>query len=104
MCLPCAMCISLLAAVIAMLLPFFGDVAGLVGAVQLFSTTVFLPVQMHIQQAQIIPWSHKWVGLRMLIMVVLCTTIAAAIGSVVSLVHDTKGYHAFDNTRYYHND
>ena len=95
LCLPSANSFSI-GAVVAMLLPFFYDVAGLLGAVQLFSTTVFLPVQMHIQQAKIPPWSPKWVGLYMLIMVVLCVTIAAAI------VDDVKDYQVFSNTGYYY--
>ncbi len=40
-----------LVAVIAMLVPFFNDVVGLLGALGFWPLTVFLPIQMHIKQA-----------------------------------------------------
>ena len=51
--LPCAICLTLkaVAAVIAMLVPFFNDVVGLLGALGFWPLTVFLPIQMHIKQA-----------------------------------------------------
>ena len=38
------------AAVIAMLVPFFVDVVGLLGSLGFWPLTVFLPIQMHIAQ------------------------------------------------------
>ena len=38
-------------AVIAMLVPFFNDVVGLLGAIGFWPLTVFLPIQMHLKQA-----------------------------------------------------
>lgn len=87
-----------IAAVIAMLLPAFGDLVGVVGAVQLFSTTVFLPVKMYIQQIELAAWSQKWICLHMLIIVALCVTVAAIIGSVVTLKQDFLDFQVFDNT------
>lgn len=40
-----------LVAVIAMLVPFFNDVVGLLGALGFWPLTVFLPIQMHLKQA-----------------------------------------------------
>ncbi len=42
---------SCLVAVIAMLVPFFNDVVGLLGALGFWPLTVFLPIQMHLKQA-----------------------------------------------------
>lgn len=84
-----------------MLLWFFGDLAGIVGAVLLFSNTVFLPIKMHVQQAELPAWTWKWVGLQMIIFAALCTSIAAITGSVVSLVGDSKDYRVFDNSLWY---
>ena len=42
--------LSAAAAVIAMLLPFFVDVVGLLGSLGFWPLTVFLPIQMHIAQ------------------------------------------------------
>jgi len=38
-------------AVIAMLVPFFNDVVGLLGALGFWPLTIFLPIQMHLKQA-----------------------------------------------------
>jgi len=43
--------LSFLVAVIAMLVPFFNDVVGLLGALGFWPLTVFLPTQMHLKQA-----------------------------------------------------
>ena len=39
------------AAVIAMLVPFFNDVVGLLGAIGFWPLTVFLTIHMHLKQA-----------------------------------------------------
>ena len=86
---------------LAMLLPFIQDIVGLVGALELYPLTVFLPIQMHIKQAGVLPWTSKWVPLQLLSMLCLTATAAGCIGSVVSLLQDVKGYKAFQNTTYY---
>lgn len=44
-----------MSAVIAMLVPFFNDVVGLLGALGFWPLTVFLPIQMHLKQAGLLP-------------------------------------------------
>lgn len=56
---------------------------------------------MHIQQANIQAWSRKWVLLKAFLAASLCVSIAATIGSVVSLSDDVVDYHIFDHTRNY---
>ena len=84
---------------LAMLLPFIQDIVGLVGALELYPLTVFLPIQMHIKQAGVLPWTSKWVALQLLSMLCLSATAAGCIGSAVSLLQDVQGYKPFQNTR-----
>lgn len=87
--------------VVAILLWLIEDLAGIIGPVVLFSSTVFLPIKMHVQQAELPAWTWKWAGLQMIMFAALCTSIAAIIGSVVSLVDDTSDYRVFDNSFWY---
>lgn len=87
---------------LAMLLPFIQDIVGLVGALELYPLTVFLPIQMHIKQAGVLPWTSKWVALQLLSMLCLSATAAGCIGSAVSLLQDVQGYKPFQNTRSYY--
>ena len=83
------------AAVIAMLIPFFNDVTGLIGAIGFWPLVIFLPVQMHIKQANIARWHPKWVALQVLSMTCMVICVAAAVGSVAHIIVDCKGYTPF---------
>ena len=73
---------SFLVAVIAMLVPFFNDVVGLLGALGFWPLTVFLPIQMHLKQAGLfsfaafqwpcLPYFTTWLLLLLPIISVLC--------------------------------
>ena len=53
--------LSLLVVVIAMLVPFFNDVVGLLGALGFWPLTVFLPIQMHLKQAGMVSFAaFQW--------------------------------------------
>ncbi|PQQ14403.1 amino acid permease 3-like [Prunus yedoensis var. nudiflora] len=69
---------------ISMLLPFFNDVVGILGAFGFWPLTVYFPVEMYIAQQKIGKWSSRWVGLKMLSISCLLVTIAAAVGSVAA--------------------
>ncbi|XP_056164984.1 amino acid permease 3-like [Syzygium oleosum] len=81
--------------VISMLLPFFNDIVGLLGALGFWPLTVYFPVEMYIEQKKIPKWSTKWVCLQILSMACLIITIAAATGSVAGVVLDLKSYKPF---------
>lgn len=78
-----------------MLLPFFNDVVGILGAFGFWPLTVYFPVEMYIAQQKIGKWSSRWVGLKMLSISCLLVTIAAAVGSVAGVVLDLKTYKPF---------
>ncbi|KAK1276391.1 Amino acid permease 3 [Acorus gramineus] len=81
--------------VISMLLPFFNDVVGLLGALGFWPLTVYFPVEMYIVQKKVPRWSTKWVCLQMLSLACLVISVAAAVGSVAGVVSDLKVYRPF---------
>lgn len=80
---------------ISMLLPFFNDVAGLLGALGFWPLTVYYPVEMYIAQKRIPKWSTRWLCLQILSAACLIISIAAAAGSIAGVVLDLKSYKPF---------
>ncbi|OAY23476.1 hypothetical protein MANES_18G081700v8 [Manihot esculenta] len=76
--------------VMSMLLPFFNDIVGLLGALGFWPLTVYFPVEMYIAQKKIPKWSTRWVCLQILSAACLIITIAAAAGSIAGVVGDLK--------------
>lgn len=83
---------------IAMLLPFFNDVVGILGALGFWPLTVYFPIEMYIKQKKIGRWTSRWIGLQILSFACLIVSIAAAVGSVAGVVLDTKTYKPFKTT------
>ncbi|XP_057986536.1 amino acid permease 3-like [Hevea brasiliensis] len=92
-------CFVILTTVISMLLPFFNDVVGLLGALGFWPLTVYFPVEMYIAQKKIPKWSTRWLCLQILSAACLIITIAAAAGSIAGVVVDLKSVKPF-NTSY----
>ena len=84
-----------LTTVVSMLLPFFGDVVGLLGAVAFWPLTVYFPVEMYVVQKKVPKWSTKWVCLQMLSLGCLAISLAAAAGSIAGIKSDLKVHHLF---------
>ena len=84
-----------LTTVISMLLPFFNDVVGLLGALGFWPLTVYFPVEMYIVQKKVPKWSTRWVCLQTLSIACLVISIAAAAGSIAGVVTDLKTYRPF---------
>ncbi|CAF1930014.1 hypothetical protein Bca4012_072762 [Brassica carinata] len=80
---------------ISMLMPFFNDVLGLLGAIGFWPLTVYFPVEMYIVQKNVRRWSTRWVCLQVLSLACLVVSVAAAAGSVVGIVTDLKSYRPF---------
>ncbi|KAG6578944.1 amino acid permease 3-like [Cucurbita moschata] len=80
---------------ISMLLPFFNDVVGLLGAIGFWPLAVYYPVEMYIIQKKIPKWSSRWVRFQILSVACLIISIAAAIGSVAGVLIDLKSYKPF---------
>jgi amino acid permease len=77
--------------VVALLLPFFNDVVGILGALGFWPLTIIAPILMYIKMHSIKRWSPMWIWLQALQLVCLAVTLAAAIGAVAQLRIDTSG-------------
>jgi len=83
--------------VISMMLPFFNDVLGVIGALGFWPLTVYFPVEMYILQKRIPKWSMRWISLKLMSAVCLIVSIVAGLGSVVGVLLDLKKYKPFSS-------
>ena len=84
-----------LTTVAAMLLPFFGDVVGLLGAISFWPLTVYFPVEMYIKQHGVRRWSTRWVCLQTLSAACFLVSVAGAVGSTAGVVGAVKLHRPF---------
>ncbi|KAL1182630.1 hypothetical protein V6Z11_A02G129300, partial [Gossypium hirsutum] len=88
-------CFVMIPTLISMLLQFFNDIVGLLGALGFWPLTVYFPVEMYISQKKIPKWSTTWLCLQVLSIACFVITIAAAAGSIAGIVLDLKSYTSF---------
>ena len=81
--------------VVAMLLPFFNEVLGVLGSIGFWPLTVYFPVEMHISQQQIPRGSAKWLCLQLLSLFCFCLSAYACVGSFVLLVGSVQSFVPF---------
>lgn len=81
--------------ILAMLLPFFNDIVGLLGALAFWPLTVYYPIAMHISQKNLKRWTPKWIGLQGLNVGCFLVSFVAALGSIAGIVEDLKKYAPF---------
>ncbi|KAK4481317.1 hypothetical protein RD792_012202 [Penstemon davidsonii] len=84
--------------IISMLMPFFNDVVGILGAFGFWPLTVYFPVEMYIVQKKIPKWSSRWISLQILSMACLIISLAAGVGSFAGVVSDLKVYRPFQTS------
>ncbi|RWW59082.1 hypothetical protein BHE74_00033998 [Ensete ventricosum] len=80
----------LVTTVVAMMLPFFNAVVGLLGALGFWPLTVYYPMSMYMSQAKIKRRQSKWVMLQVLSLVCLLVSLVAVIGSVADIIEHLK--------------
>ena len=88
----------MLTTLIAMLMPFFNDVVGILGAMGFWPLTVYFPIEMYMSQKKIVRGTTLWFGLQILSVTCFFITVAAGIGSVAGVVLDLKTYKPFKTT------
>jgi hypothetical protein len=81
--------------VIAMLLPFFNDVLGFLGAIGFWPLTIYFPIAMHKVQHKVARWSGYWWWLMFIDITCLIISILAAIGSIEGIIVDSEGSKPF---------
>ncbi|GFP84307.1 amino acid permease 2 [Phtheirospermum japonicum] len=85
----------ILTTVISMLMPFFNDVVGILGAFGFWPLTVYFPVEMYIATKKIPKWSTRWISLEILSGACLVVSICAGAGSIAGVINDLKVYKPF---------
>lgn len=71
---------------IGMVFPYFNEILGVLGALNLWPLAVYFPVEMYFVQKKIGAWTKKWVALQCFSIVCLLVTIVALIGSIQGLI------------------
>lgn len=84
--------------VISMVMPFFNDVVGLLGALGFWPLTVYFPIEMYIKQNGIPKWSGRWMSLQILSGACFVISAVAAVGSVAGVVSDLQVYKPFETS------
>ncbi|KAJ7546809.1 hypothetical protein O6H91_08G055500 [Diphasiastrum complanatum] len=80
---------------VALLLPFFNDIVGLIGAYVFWPMTVYFPIAMYINQHKVKPWTMRWAWLQFLTTICLLVSLSAGLGSIAGIVRDLKHYVPF---------
>ncbi|KAK7399351.1 hypothetical protein VNO78_10533 [Psophocarpus tetragonolobus] len=80
---------------VSMLLPFFNDIVGVIGALGFWPLTVYFPVEMYISQKKIPKWSKRWISLKIFSVICFIVSVVAAAGSVAGVLLDLKKYKPF---------
>ncbi|RWR90352.1 amino acid permease 8-like protein [Cinnamomum micranthum f. kanehirae] len=81
---------------VAMMLPFFNSIVGLLGAVAFFPLTIYFPVSMYMVQANIKKWSGRWLMLQIMCITCLLVSVVSVIGSVADIVLNLKKAKLFE--------
>ncbi|XP_043714607.1 amino acid permease 8-like [Telopea speciosissima] len=71
---------------IAMALPFFNAILGLLGSIAFWPLTVYFLVNMYISQAKSKKGSNKWLTLQSLSLIALIVSLVSAVGFVADIV------------------
>ncbi|XP_057983541.1 probable amino acid permease 7 [Malania oleifera] len=71
---------------LAMMLPYFNQVLGVLGAMNFWALSIYFPVEMYFVQKGIAPWTRMWVVLQIFSITCLLVTVFAFIGSVEGLI------------------
>uniref|UniRef100_A0A0E0AAV2 Amino acid transporter transmembrane domain-containing protein n=1 Tax=Oryza glumipatula TaxID=40148 RepID=A0A0E0AAV2_9ORYZ len=80
---------------LAILMPFFNSILGILGSIAFWPLTVFFPVEMYIRQRQLPRFSAKWVALQSLSLVCFIVTVAACAASIQGVLDSLKTYVPF---------
>nr|XP_043630943.1 probable amino acid permease 7 isoform X2 [Erigeron canadensis] len=71
---------------IGMVFPYFNEILGLLGALNLWPLAIYFPVEMYILQTKVKTWSRKWVALQTFSSILMVISAMALMGSVAGLI------------------
>ncbi|KAI3825840.1 hypothetical protein L1987_07518 [Smallanthus sonchifolius] len=72
--------------VVGMLFPYFNELLAFAGSVIFWPLTIYFPVEMYFVQKKVVPWSGKWIILRIYTVICLFVTIYTLAGSIEGLI------------------
>ncbi|KAL6602845.1 hypothetical protein ACP70R_043206 [Stipagrostis hirtigluma subsp. patula] len=81
--------------VLAIVMPFFNDILGFLGAIGFWPLTVYYPVEMYIRQRRIRKYTTRWVALQVLSFLCFLVSLAAAVASIEGVTESLKHYVPF---------
>jgi amino acid permease len=73
------------ATAVAVWFPYFNQVVGLIGAFSFWPLAIHFPVEMYITQAQVAPWTARWITIRAFSAACLLVCAFASLGSAVGV-------------------
>ncbi|XP_076886597.1 amino acid permease 6-like [Bidens hawaiensis] len=85
----------ILAALVAMMFPFFNSFMGLIGSVTYWPLTIYFPIEMYISRAKIPRGSFTWIWLKLLTFICLLVALLAAAGSIRGLAVSFSSFKIF---------
>ncbi|KAH7657683.1 Amino acid transporters domain-containing protein [Dioscorea alata] len=84
-----------LATLLAILMPFFNDILGFLGAASFWPLTVYFPTEMYIVQKNIEKFSGRWILFKTLSFLCFFVSLAAACGSIEGVIDALHHYTPF---------
>ncbi|KAL5070254.1 hypothetical protein RYX36_021141 [Vicia faba] len=85
----------LITTLIAILLPFFNSIVGLIGALSFFPLTVYFPTEMYLTRTKTPKYSSIWIGMKLLSVFCLIVSLVAAVGSIQGIISELTIYKPF---------
>ncbi|KAM0922503.1 hypothetical protein ACQ4PT_006024 [Festuca glaucescens] len=73
------------ATAVAVWFPYFNQVVGLIGAFSFWPLAIHFPVEMYIVQAQVAPWTARWLAIQAFNAACLLICAFASVGSAVGV-------------------
>lgn len=71
---------------ISMVFPYFNEILGLLGALNLWPLAIYFPVEMYKKQRKVEAWSTKWIVLQIFSIVLMVVSAVALIGSIGGVI------------------
>ncbi|KAK9072223.1 hypothetical protein SSX86_008655 [Deinandra increscens subsp. villosa] len=71
---------------VGMLFPYFNEVLAFAGSIIFWPLTIYFPVEMYFVHKKVVPWTSKWIVLRLYSCFCLFVTFFTLVGSLQGLV------------------
>ncbi|XP_071727694.1 probable amino acid permease 7 [Rutidosis leptorrhynchoides] len=76
----------ILTTALAIIFPYFNEAVAFAGSVTFWPLVIYFPVELYFVQKKIVPWSGKWVLLRIFTILCFFITLFAFVGSIQGII------------------